>query len=714
MLQFECSPRPVLVPQPGCVWADHMVLNPAIIDEPGSTRLHMLFRASGPWPHMQREGQPLPYPIFLGYAFSDDNGHSWQADFSRPTLAPALKQELSELYITSPNGQRVVNYANGCIEDPRLFRLEGKLYLTCACRMFPPGPYWTGSELTCCTPKWALEGKHDLGNAATSNVTVSVLYEVDLDALKAQDYATAFRYVTHLSDPERGDNRDVFLFPEKMRISGRERFVCLHRPWSPGEYEVGRGVRQPSIMISAADDLGDFATDRALQHLLATPVFDWEASRIGGSWPAIRLDDRQWLLPYHGKLETGNVGYTQSFMVLEETSDGWPVIRHRCSERLLYATQAWELDGNFQTPCLFTCAGVLAGDELIMSYGAADTKAGIARVDFQRLVAHVREFDAQGRRRGRDRVTLSGANAQNQDIVQALSGGHVKTANRTSPAISKVGFTLVELLVVIGIISLLISILLPSLSRARQAAESIKCQANLRTLGQAVMLYASTNKDVLPYDRLTYDTDGNGTTEEVQWWVLLQTTMTSENVQGASSYNRILGTFQCPSITISSRIDGGADKGTAFLRNYAPLTRLFTKSSSSSTPSANGLDKWYGSYKLTWVKRASELVMIADAGQYASGSGDYTLYYADSASLWYKASDMDNNDPVDPGPDLDVTASAGATIRWRHGNHSANFLFCDGHVESRSYQPPRVTGGGLNKGDLLKQNLRVDRRPNTF
>jgi prepilin-type N-terminal cleavage/methylation domain-containing protein len=60
------------------------------------------------------------------------------------------------------------------------------------------------------------------------------------------------------------------------------------------------------------------------------------------------------------------------------------------------------------------------------------------------------------------------------------------------------GFTLVELLVVIGIIALLISILLPTLNRAREAAQRTKCLANLRSIGQMAMMYANVSKGQIP------------------------------------------------------------------------------------------------------------------------------------------------------------------------------------------------------------------------
>ena len=60
------------------------------------------------------------------------------------------------------------------------------------------------------------------------------------------------------------------------------------------------------------------------------------------------------------------------------------------------------------------------------------------------------------------------------------------------------GFTLVELLVVIGIIALLLAILMPALSRAKENANWVKCLSNLRQVGQAFLQYCNNNKGRFP------------------------------------------------------------------------------------------------------------------------------------------------------------------------------------------------------------------------
>ena len=79
----------------------------------------------------------------------------------------------------------------------------------------------------------------------------------------------------------------------------------------------------------------------------------------------------------------------------------------------------------------------------------------------------------------------------------------------------KNAFTLVELLVVIGIMALLISILLPALSKARETALRVKCGSNFHACGVAILNYASDNKGwVYP----AYDLWGAQGCESDLWW----------------------------------------------------------------------------------------------------------------------------------------------------------------------------------------------------
>jgi len=98
----------------------------------------------------------------------------------------------------------------------------------------------------------------------------------------------------------------------------------------------------------------------------------------------------------------------------------------------------------------------------------------------------------------------------------AIAGSdHRPRAVRGPAGRARSAFTLVELLVVVGIIAVLIGILLPSLSKARESARRTACLSNLRQVHQAFLMYANENKERVPlgyrkgfkqFDSMVYST----------------------------------------------------------------------------------------------------------------------------------------------------------------------------------------------------------------
>ena len=379
-------------PNPAVPWAEKMVLNPAMFRDPDEPEtIHMLFRATGAMAECRIPGKKLPYPIFLGYAVSRDNGNRWECDWSRPALAPGLRRKVSELTVKDAFGRTWFDYSNGCIEDPRMFPFEGTLYLTVACRAFPPGPYWEHDDPVQCMPDAVRASAAGFGRAVKDNSTVTLLYRVDLGALRERCYDEAFSFVAPLHNPDISDDRDVVLFPRRLRIGGSDRIVCVHRPKHPWHYAIGKELSAPSIFFALGDSLADFADGTAQEFVFAKPEFPWEANRIGASWAPVEIEHGLWLLPYHGK-QDDSVGYTQSFMLLRERTAGLPEILARPEERLLHASEPWELEGDFAIPCLFTCSGVLRTDgTLLMGYGAADAKVGLVSVNWNELCHYLKQ-----------------------------------------------------------------------------------------------------------------------------------------------------------------------------------------------------------------------------------------------------------------------------------------------------------------------------------
>jgi len=159
--------------------------------------------------------------------------------------------------------------------------------------------------------------------------------------------------------------------------------------------------------------------------------------------------------------------------------------------------------------------------------------------------------------------------------------------NSHHPGRASTGFTLVELLVVIAIIAVLISILLPSLNKAREASRQVVCQSNIRQVGLAMMMYANANQGWTPPADNTnafLKTPPNIGYANGMGWVrrLVQGKYISASPQTQADHS---DAFFCPSDNYSSNTDISGNV------NYLPA------GASTYKPYRTGA----GGYTLQWV-----------------------------------------------------------------------------------------------------------------
>jgi len=199
------------------------------------------------------------------------------------------------------------------------------------------------------------------------------------------------------------------------------------------------------------------------------------------------------------------------------------------------------------------------------------------------------------------------------------------------------GFTLVELLVVIGIIAVLIGILLPALSSARRQARKVQCLSALREIGHAFYLYAANNKGVWPAAVHNYGASIPLRTppavpapgEEVRWYDRIAEYITSQRLDSYADIVKVRENsllWGCPEYArLEFNIDATNDNlRPGFGMQYYPDS-YFTHT--LQPPLGTGLDPYYLAYMGTagppksghypkmseYMPKSSERGLIADS-----------------------------------------------------------------------------------------------------